>query len=68
MDETDRIVAAIFTAGLCRKKSMEPADYFKVYDQCLGIIRERDAAAKASRGPMEISDHAMAGRKKKSRR
>lgn len=44
MDDTDRIVAAIFAAGMCQGKSM--ADYFEMYDQCLANFHKRDEAAK----------------------
>jgi hypothetical protein len=44
MDNTDRIVAAIFTLGLCQDKPMAPEHYFVIYDQCLEVIRKREAA------------------------
>jgi hypothetical protein len=41
MDDTERIVAAIFAAGMCQGKTTEAGDYFKSYDQCLAIFRAR---------------------------
>jgi hypothetical protein len=49
MDDTDRIAAAIFAAGMCQGKPLAPPDYFKAYDRCLEIFREREATAKARR-------------------
>lgn len=69
MDDTDRIVAAIFTAGLCQGKA-DAAEYFRLYDRCLEMINERkkaaDAAKKAEKKPqMKISEKAMAWASKK---
>lgn len=67
MNDTDRIVAAIFTTGLCQGKPMGPADYFRVYDECLKIVSEREAAAKKARPGLKVSDKAMEWAKKKGR-
>ncbi len=41
MDDTDRIVAAIFTAAMCAGKAGDFADYFKAYDAFLALAKER---------------------------
>jgi hypothetical protein len=41
MDDTDKIVAAIFTAEMCGKRTTGYDGYFKVYDTFLDMMRRR---------------------------
>ena len=67
MTDTDRIVAAIFSAGLCQGKATKAQDYFVAYDECLEILSRREVDAKKAKS-MTISDATLAASKKKPRR
>lgn len=62
MSETDKIVAAIFTLGICRDKQKRIADYLPVYQECLEAIQ---TAGKEKKQPLKISDEALRWSKRK---
>jgi hypothetical protein len=53
MTDTDKIIAAIFTTGLCMNKAMAQAGYLETYNTFLDLM-EKDQKAK-KKPPMEIS-------------
>jgi hypothetical protein len=61
MNDTDKIIAAIFAASTLTGKSVEPAAYFDAHDQFIGLMESR---AKAKKKPMKISADALARSKK----
>lgn len=47
MSDTDKLIAAIFTAAMCHNKPAELDQYFKTYDEFLAAIKSREAAKAA---------------------
>jgi hypothetical protein len=43
MNDTDRLIAAVFTASIMPKKAT-PADYFKMYDTFIEVIKDRETS------------------------
>jgi hypothetical protein len=52
MTDTDKIVAAIFTAGMCGKKNSDHAAYLQNYNTFLELMEKERAAKKK---PMKIN-------------
>jgi FkbM family methyltransferase len=50
MDNTDRIVAAIFAAAKCGAKANDFAAYFEAYDLFMAMMREREAQSSGAGG------------------
>ncbi len=66
MKKTDRIVAAIFAAGMSQGQPM--GEYFDAYERCLEEIRKREKAPKGARRGPPISDAALAKAGRRPRR
>jgi hypothetical protein len=48
MNDTDKLIAAIFAATMTAKESTaEPSHFFRFYDACVAEITEREACATA---------------------
>lgn len=41
MTETEKLVAAIFAAGICVGKPVGPSEYLDMYDQFTHLLRKR---------------------------
>ena len=60
MDNTDRLVAAIFAAAKCSaSRSLKREDYCKQYDAFIQLMEEREKRKKAAKKSMQISVGAM---------
>jgi hypothetical protein len=56
MNDTDKLIAAIFAATMMAKESHSgPRDFFTYYDACVGEIREREAVATAEKVEQDIA-------------
>jgi hypothetical protein len=50
MNDTDKLIAAIFAATMtARETAPKPGDFFGFYDACMAEIMEREVAATAVR-------------------
>jgi len=63
MTDGDKIVAAIFAAGMCNKVTATPADYLQAYYEILKKIEEHEKPK-----PMRITDEMVEGVKRGSPR
>ncbi len=56
MNDTDKLIAAIFAAAMTAKESHSgPRDFFACYDACVGEIRAREAVANAEQVVRDIA-------------
>ena len=61
MNDTDKLIAAIFAATLtARAGAQEPADFFGFYDACLAEIARREAVATAEKVEQKLAAQAKA--------
>jgi len=45
MNDTDKLVAAIFAAGICSHPGNKPEDYYAYYETFLKMAKDREEAA-----------------------
>jgi hypothetical protein len=56
MNDTDKLVAAIFAAGICSHPGNKPEDYYAYYETFLKMAKDREEAAEidANKASVEI--------------
>ena len=62
MDNTDKIVAAIYAATTARNEPAKLHDFLEHYEECLTALGERRAAAKEAEVDRSIETMRKAGR------
>jgi hypothetical protein len=66
MSDADKIVAAIFAAGMCNKKvKATPADYLQAYDEMLAKIKEHNKPKPLNVTDQMFDDAERVGRRKR---
>jgi hypothetical protein len=62
--DTDKIIAAIFTASICGRAGSDQETYLQTFDE---FLEKMDKRKKAKKKPMRISDKTLAQAKRKLR-
>jgi hypothetical protein len=58
MNDTDRLIAAIFAATMTAKETApEPRDFFGYYDKCIAETLDREALESARKAAKTIDAH-----------